>query len=200
MASQLDAQKLLEQIDRLPAHARHGVLAGVSVFVMVVYYFTLFGGVQTDLRNAQVQLAQLQGQIAEAKAVTANLPTFRARSEELARKFDAARERLPSATELPVLLTDISSLGKKAGLEFRAFKPEAEVKQKFYAEVPIKVEFTGTYHEIGMFFDRVSKLSRIVNMGEFEMKLQNESGEEPVLNVKGVATTFRFLEIKKEGA
>src|SRR5262245_40785819 len=128
MASQLDAQKLLEQFERLPRHTRHGVLAGVGVLVVALYYFTLFGGVQSDLRNAQVQLAKLQGEIAEAKAVTANLPTFRARSEELARKFDAARERLPSATELPVLLTDISSLGKKAGLEFRAFKPEADRK------------------------------------------------------------------------
>jgi type IV pilus assembly protein PilO len=99
-----------------------------------------------------------------------------------------------------VLLTDVSSLGKKAGLEFRAFKPEDEVQKGFYAEVPIRVEFLGTYHQIGVFFDRLSKLSRIVNMNEFGMGLVKESAESPLLEVKGIATTFRFLETgPKEG-
>ena len=162
MGSQLDVQKLLEQMEQLPAWGRQCVLAGVCALVVVVYYFTLYGGVQKDLQVASTKLAQLQNEIQKARAVAANLEMFRTRSEELGRKYEAARERLPSQNELPVLLTDISSLGKKAGLEVRGFKPETEVSHEFYAEVPIRVEFAGTYHQIGVFFDRLSKLSRIV--------------------------------------
>jgi type IV pilus assembly protein PilO len=194
MAGQLDTQKLLEQLEHLPAPARYGVLAGVGVAVLVIYYFTLFSSVKSDLDLAQRQLIELQGKIAETQAVVSNLETFRARREELAKRYESARERLPSATELPVLLTDISSLGKKAGLEFRAFKPEEEVQKNFYAEVPIHVEFLGAYHQIGVFFDRLSKLSRIVNLTEFDMVLKAEGGEAPQLEVKGTATTYRFTE------
>jgi type IV pilus assembly protein PilO len=196
MASQaeLNVQKLLEQFEALPAPGRYGALAGVVVVVLGLYYFTMFGPVQANLRSSQQQLAKLQGEIAEARAVVANLDGFRTRSEELAKKYETARERLPNATELPVLLTDISSLGKKSGLEFRKFRPADEVRRGFYAEVPISVEFSGTYHDIAVFFDRLSKLSRIVNISEFAMTLRTESGEAPVLNVSGVARTFRFIE------
>src|SRR5690242_12948272 len=102
MASQLDATKILEKFEHLPAQGRYGVLAGVGVGVILLYYMTLFGSVQNDLRAAQQQLAQVQGKIAEAQAVVTNLETFRARREELAKRYEAARERLPSATELPV--------------------------------------------------------------------------------------------------
>jgi type IV pilus assembly protein PilO len=196
MAGQLEAQKILAQLEQLSAPARYGVLAGVGALVVAVYYMTLFGGVQTQLRVATAQLIEVQGKIAEARAVASNLETFRARREELAKRYETARERLPSATELPVLLTDVSSLGKKAGLEFRAFKPEPEVQRGFYVEVPIQVEFLGSYHQIGVFFDRLSKLSRIVNLSEFAMTLKKEGGEAPLLAVKGVATTFRFIEKK----
>ena len=200
MAGQLDAQKFLEQLEQLPRQARQLVMVGVCAAVVLIYYLAVYGGVQQELDVARQQLAKVQGEIAEAQAVVANLETFRARSEELSRKYEAARERLPSATELPVLLTDVSSLGKKAGLEFRAFKPETEIPQGFYVEVPIRVEFLGTYHQVGVFFDRLSKLSRIVNMKEFTMKISKQDLNGPVLLVKGIASTFRFVEQKEEGA
>jgi type IV pilus assembly protein PilO len=93
-----------------------------------------------------------------------------------------------------VLLTDVTSLGKNAGLEFKAFRPQPEVRRDFYAEVPIGIEFTGGFHEIAAFFDRVAKLPRIVNVAELDMTIGKESADATVLSVKGRATTFRFLE------
>jgi type IV pilus assembly protein PilO len=200
MAGQLDAQKILQWLETLPNAYRHGLFAALSVGIVGVYGLTWLPAVHKDLTGAKQQLAKLQGEIAEAKAVVANLDTFRARSEELGRKYQTARERLPNATELPVLLTDISSLGKKSGLDFRRFRPEPEVKRGFYAEVPIAVSFFGSYHEIGVFFDRLSKLSRIVNVTQFSMKLQREGGEAPTLSVSGIATTFRFIETEEKDA
>ena len=200
MAGQVDAQKILQWLETLPNPHRHALLGALAVGIVGVYAIAWFPSVQSDLNGAKQQLAKLQGEIAEAKAVVANLETFRARSEELGRKYQSARERLPNATELPVLLTDISSLGKKSGLEFKKFKPENEVTKGFYAEVPISVAFSGSYHEIGVFFDRLSKLSRIVNVTQFSMSLQREGGEAPILLVSGVATTFRFIESEEKDA
>jgi type IV pilus assembly protein PilO len=199
MATQLDAQKLLEQLDQLPPPARYGVYAGVALLVVLVYYFSLYGEAQRKLQVAQGKLATLQGEIAEAKAVAVNLEKFRASGEELREQLRVALERLPNATELPVLLTDISSLGKKAGLEFRAFKPGKEIEREFYAEVPIDVEFVGKYHEAGVFLDRLSRLSRIVNVTTLKMTVENAREASPDLKMQGVATTFRFIE-PKEGA
>jgi type IV pilus assembly protein PilO len=196
MAAQFDAQKLLEQLDQLPMPARYGVYAGVAVLVVLVYYLSLYGDAQRKLQIAQGRLATLQGEIAEAKAVAVNLEKFRASGDELREQLRVALERLPNATELPVLLTDISSLGKKAGLEFRAFKPGKEVEREFYAEVPIDVEFVGKYHEAGVFLDRLSRLSRIVNVTTLKMTVENDRDASPELKMVGVATTFRFIEPK----
>jgi type IV pilus assembly protein PilO len=186
----------MEQLDQLPAPARYGVYGGVALLVVVLYYFTLYGGAQSRLTLAQTKLAKLQGEIAEAKAVTVNLEKFRASGDKLKEELRQALERLPNATELPVLLTDISSIGKKSGLEFRAFKPGKEVEREFYAEVPIDVEFVGKYHEAGVFLDRLSQLSRIVNVTTLSMKVEDDSDASPDLTVTGVATTFRFIEPK----
>ncbi len=197
---QVDVQKLIEKLEQLPPMGRLGIYAIASVAVVGLYWLTLHGGVQNQLVAAQNQLAQLQGEVAEARAVAANLDSFRKRGEELREELRAALERLPNAAELPVLLTDISSLGKKSGLEFRAFKPKGEVMRDFYAEVPIDIEFIGKFHEAGVFFDRLSRLSRIVNMTELEMSVSNDDDAHPDLKVKGVATTFRFLDKKAASA
>ena len=200
MATQLDPQKLMEQLGTLPPPARFGVYGAIALVVVGLYYVTLHGSAENKYAVAQTKLAKLQSEIAEARAVASNLDSFRSRSAELQDELRVALERLPNATELPVLLTDISSLGKKAGLEFRAFKPGSEVEREFYAEVPIDVEFIGKYHEAGVFLDRLAKLPRIVNVTYLKMSVANDREASPELAVKGVATTFRFLEQKNEPA
>jgi type IV pilus assembly protein PilO len=112
----------------------------------------------------------------------------------LEKKLEVALRQLPNSKELPVLLTDITSLGKTAGLEFRAFRPKDETRRDFYAEVPIEIEFTGDFHDIAMFFDEVSRLPRIVNIGELDVAIAKENAMDTMLLVKGNATTFRFLD------
>ena len=105
-----------------------------------------------------------------------------------------ALRQLPDSKELPGLLTDVSSLGKDAGLEFKAFRPRDEIAQDFYAEVPIEIEFSGDFHDIARFFDKVSKLPRIVNVSQLEMEIAGQENGATRLKVRGEATTFRFLE------
>ncbi len=196
----LDAAQILEQLERLPAVARYGVRAGVALLVFVLYWFTMASSATGRLNLLETQLSKLQNEISEARAVASNLKSFEARREELQAQLDAALGQLPNSKELPGLLTDMSSLGKKSGLEVRYFDPMKEISRGFFAEVPIKVEFFGAYHDVGIFFDRLSRLSRIVNITKLDMSVESERAGLPRLKVTGVATTFRFLERKPKGS
>ena len=193
MASQLDANQILQQIERLPFGARLGLLVGVFVLGIGMYWMGIYDGQRSALEAQRTQLTKLQSEIAESRAVASNLNSFREQREILRKEFEGALQRLPNDTELPGLLTDISGLGKKSGLEIRAFDPGQKVNRGFYAEVPIALEFYGSYHELATFFDRLSRLSRIVNITQLDMKLESGSGDRPKLQIKGVATTFQFL-------
>ena len=193
MASQLDANQILQQIERLPFGARLGLLAGVFVLVIGMYWMGIYDGQRQTLEAQRTQLTKLQSEIAESRAVASNLNSFREQREILRKEFEGALQRLPNDTELPGLLTDISGLGKKSGLEIRAFDPGKKVNRGFYAEVPIALEFYGSYHELATFFDRLSRLSRIVNITQLDMRLESDTGDRPKLKIKGVATTFQFL-------
>ena len=183
----------MQQIERLPAAGRFGLLVGVFLAVIGLYWFAVYGGERTKLNQKRTQLTKVQSEIAEARAVASNLKSFQEQRDLLHRELEGALRRLPNATELPGLLTDISSLGKKSGLEIRAFDPGQKVSKGFYAEVPIKLEFRGSYHDLGRFFDRLSRLSRIVNITELRMKLDSNRGDKPKLQIKGTATTFQFV-------
>ncbi len=92
-----------------------------------------------------------------------------------------------------MLLTDISNLGKTAGVEIRSFQRQQEIVHDFYAAVPIAIEIEGEYHDIGKFFELLSQLKRIVNMGALKMAVSKESIDSTRLKVTGTATTFRFV-------
>ncbi len=195
IAEGLDAKKILEQIDRLPAPARFGILAGVAAVLIAVYWFTIFSSTRQNLASLKTQLTQIESDIVEARTVASNLTSFQERQKELEAELRTALQQLPNSSELPVLLTDITSLGKKSGLEIHQFRPSGEIQRGFYAEVPIALKLYGAYHDIGIFFDRLAHLSRIVNITELAMKLSDYRNDTPRLEVTGIATTYFFVDM-----
>ncbi len=198
---QTNLSQPLEQMSRLPRGPRYLILLGVATAVLCIYGFTVYRGINQRARAMEAQLTQIQSKIAESRAVASNLKSFEEKQLELKDELEIALRRLPNEKELPVLLTNMSSLGKKSGLEIRSFRPSQEINRGFYAEVPISIEFFGRYHEAGIFFDRLSRLSRIVNITELKMALADQKALTPMLSVKGIATTFRFVEspVEPEG-
>ena len=191
----LDVKKILEQIDRLPAPARFGILAGVAAVLIAVYWFTIFSSTRQNLASLKTQLTQIESDIVEARTVASNLTSFQERQKELEAELRTALQQLPNSSELPVLLTDITSLGKKSGLEIHQFRPRGEIQRGFYAEVPIALKLYGAYHDVGIFFDRLAHLSRIVNITELAMKLSDYRNDTPRLEVTGIATTYFFVDM-----
>ena len=184
----------LEKFSRLPKPYRNAAYPLIVALVLGAYGYLFFMPAQAQLEKTRSKQFELQRKLNEVRSVAANMGRFEEEIAELEKRFKVALRQLPDSKELPVLLTDVTSLGKNAGLEFKAFRPQTEIKKDFYAEVPIEVEFTGQYHEIASFFDRVARLPRIVNVSQLAMEIGNESSRETVLEVKGRATTFRFLE------
>jgi len=188
-----EIQNKLDQVAKLSSGVRIAVVLVVCTVIAAGYYFTVFEGKNAQLTELRAQELELQRKLSEVRSIAANITAFEAEIAELEIELAAALRQLPNQKQLEVLLADISNLGKTAGVQIRSFQREREVVHDFYAEVPLKIELDGTFHEIARFFDLVSKLPRIVNMGALDMKIGSETEQETELTVNGVATTFRFV-------
>jgi len=116
-----------------------------------------------------------------------------------------ALTQLPNEKEIPEILKTISSLGKESNLEFTLFKPRPEQPQQFFANVPIDLVALGTYHNVGIFFDKVSKLPRIINVVDFNLTkvkdvrdFKGMAENEILLKTSCMISTYRFIEMKSE--
>ncbi|MDP3029124.1 MAG: type 4a pilus biogenesis protein PilO [Deltaproteobacteria bacterium] len=167
-----------------------GILAAlVAVFVVVLIgpQFKKIGKLRGELEDAQATLSRV-------KHKAANLAQFKAELEVTKAQFQRALLLLPDKKEIPSLLTNISSLGNEAGLEFILFKPKEEVPKDFYAEIPIEIIVEGPYHNVGVFFDKVSKLPRIVNISNVSMTDPQKAHGTMMVKTSCLATTYRFAE------
>jgi type IV pilus assembly protein PilO len=188
-----DTQEKIDKVLKLPKAARLGILAGIGVLICVGYYFGSYQESAQELVRLQGEEATLERKLSEVRLIAGNISAFETEIEGLELKLKKALRQLPNEKQLEVLLTDISSLGKTAGVEIRSFQRQEEIFHDFYAEVPIAIELDGEYHDIGKFFELLSQLKRIVNMGSLKITVARESLESTHLQVKGIATTFRFI-------
>jgi type IV pilus assembly protein PilO len=182
-----------------------GVLV-VFVFVtlLLVWYF-VWGenGNRPELLKARAEQQSLWNTFDEKQRKAANLEAYRQQLAEIERTFGAMLRQLPGRTEVPSLLVDISQTGLAAGLQERLFQPGAETKKDFYAELPIKIQLTGGYHEFGTFVSGIAALPRIVTLHDIEITrtgTRASSGrrgapapsDELTLNL--TAKTYRYLD------
>ena len=126
-----------------------------------------------------------------AKAV--NLDGYKQQMVEMKRSFGTMLRQLPGKTEIADLLVDISQAGIANGLEFELFKPEKEVPAEFYAELPIKIRVTGTYHQFGKFVSDVAALPRIVTLHDISIS-PAPGKDKGKLVMEATAKTYRYLE------
>jgi type IV pilus assembly protein PilO len=188
-----EAQAIFDKYAKLPPAARIGAVVAIAVLMVALYYFLVYQKLTTERANLHLEETKLQRRLSEVRSIAANISAFEAEITELEIQLNAALRQLPNKKQLEVLLTDISNLGKTAGVEIRSFKRQEEQAHDFYAEVPIAIELEGRYHDIARFFDLMAKLPRIVNMGAIQMGVARETIEETRLKVNGTATTFRFV-------
>ena len=187
-------QGKLDSFARLSKVVRMGMLVSAIALLVCGYYFGVYQQANEDLAQLKVKELSLQRRLSEVRSVAANLKAFEKELQALEERFTLALRSLPNQKQMEVLLTDISNLGKTVGVEIKSFKRQPEKLHDFYAEVPLAIELEGNFHDIARFFERMAKLSRIVNMGELEMHVASEDADGTVVTVSGTAVTYRFLE------
>ncbi len=192
MALAKDFQQQMDQLAKLPEGVRLGIIVGIVVALVFGYYSMFYSNASIRLEALGQTELELERKITEVRSVASNIGAFEAEIAGLKRELKKAVRKLPNKQEIEVLLTDISSLGKRSGIEITSFRRQPEISHTFYAEVPIQIELEGSYHDIAIFFDRLSKLPRIVNMGSLNLEVLSENADFTRLRVSGKATTFRF--------
>ncbi|HEX5863533.1 MAG TPA: type 4a pilus biogenesis protein PilO [Casimicrobiaceae bacterium] len=142
------------------------------------------------LDRVQAEEAQLRESYASKKAKAVNLELYVQQLREIEQSFGALLKQLPNKSEMDALLTDINQAGLGRGLQFELFKPATQERlADFYAELPISVRITGTYHDMGAFASDVAQLPRIVTLND--VVIANDKG---TLTMDAVAKTFRYLD------
>jgi type IV pilus assembly protein PilO len=142
------------------------------------------------LDRVQTEEAKLKESYASKKAKAVNLELYVQQLREIEQSFGALLKQLPNKSEMDALLTDINQAGLGRGLQFELFKPAAQERlAEFYAELPISVKVTGTYHDMGAFASDVAQLPRIVTLND--VVITNDKG---TLIMDAVAKTFRYLD------
>jgi type IV pilus assembly protein PilO len=188
-----EVQARIDQLAKLPRAARVGIVVALVVAIGAGYFFGVYQGLSVEVQQLRAKELELQRKLTEVRSIAANIGAFEEEITELEAKLGVALRQLPNEKQIEVLLTDISNLGKTAGIEIKSFSRRPEVAHDFYAEVPLEIQLEGSYHNVAKFFDLVSKLPRIVNMGSISMSVSKESELETRLKVTGTATTFRFV-------
>jgi type IV pilus assembly protein PilO len=168
----------------------------VAVTAGAVYYFVIKQKMPL-LEAAQAQEQQLRGAFELKQRKAANFDAYKAQLAEIEESFGAMLRQLPGKTEVPSLLVDISQTGLAAGLEEELFRPQGERVREFYAELPITIRLSGTYHELARFVSDVAALPRIVTIHDVSLKKQKDgAGGDLVMDL--TAKTYRYLEEGEE--
>jgi type IV pilus assembly protein PilO len=176
----------------------------VKVFLIgIVCIALLFAGYWFHHKNQLAGLNTVQAKEFELRKIfenkaekAANLALYKVQLEEMRRVFGALLRQLPSKTEIPALIVDISQTGLASGLEIELFKPNPESRKEFYAEKPISLRMKGDYHQFGAFASEIAALPRIVTL--HNISLAPSDNESKDMTMTATAKTYRYLDEDEE--
>jgi type IV pilus assembly protein PilO len=197
--SVLDELRALDPRDpgRWPFAVRAGAVAlcFLAVAIGLIYVF-VWQDRMPELQQREDTEQQLRNEFRSKHAKAINLAIYKQQLSDIEKSFGALLRQLPSKTEVPNLLVDISQTGLAAALEEKLFQPGQEVKKDFYAELPIHIQLTGSYHEFGAFVSGIAALPRIVTLHDIQITpiSKDKSAVFDQLQLDLTAKTYRYLD------
>ena len=179
---------------RWPLAARAGAvgICFLALTIALIYVF-VWDEQRPELQRREDTEQTLRQEFKTKHSKAVNLDVYKQQLKDIERSFGALLRQLPGKTEVPNLLVDISQTGLSAGLEEKLFQPQPEQKKDFYAELPIKISLTGSYHEFGEFVSGIAALPRIVTLHDIEIKSANKDAYDQ-LTLDLTAKTYRYLD------
>jgi len=169
------------------------VAATFLVLALLLIWFLVWQDVRPELLQKESQEQSLRTEFQQKHARAVNLAAYKQQLKDLQRSFGALLRQLPGKTEVPNLLVDISQTALAAGLQQKLFQPQSEQAKDFYAELPIKMVLTGSYHQFGEFVSGIAGLPRIVTLHDIQID-GDKSGAYDNLTLTLTAKTYRYLD------
>lgn len=183
-------------LSKLPWWGQIGAFVVVSAGALFGFWNFYVVDMQADIDARQSRLATLRADIARGVATARRLPEFQAQVTELEQRLENLRAVLPEQKDVAEILRRVEALALQSNLRIQRFTPQAPKQQQLYAELPYKLQAEGTYHDLGEFFDRISKFHRIINVSEIVIKARPQPQPQATIVAEMLATTFVLQEAK----
>jgi len=204
MSLQDDLNNLAEDPSIVPLPVKIGVIMAIMGLILFLGYKLFIVDDIAQQKAVQLKEPQLLQELSTKQKRASLLPIYKAQLAEMELSFKSMKNQLPSKTEIPDLILDISGTALTNGLTTEVFEPKPEITQEFYAEKPIKIRVIGTYNQLGSFASAISDLPRIVTLHNIELspeeiddeKVDNNAPIKLVMNA--VIKTYRYLEEEVE--
>ena len=187
-------EKFLESFAKVPLQQKLGAVAALVVLVGVGTYFLSVSDAVTQIEAHDASLEKQETELLKLQQQAQHRTQFMREVERLKQRLREAEEQLPKQAEIPKLLRDIAYEAQQSGLRVDRFEVQSETQEGDFAQVPVKMSVRGSYHEIAVFFDRLSKMPRIVNITDLNMITPQMENKKLVVGSSYTATTYRFLD------
>lgn len=180
----------LQSLGNAPTPIKAIVVALILCLILGAGYYFSISNKLDELTSAENKEEELKHQLERQASKAANIEGYKEQLAEMQTEFGAMLRQLPSGTEIPAVILDVSQTGLASGLKILLFKPQSEINKGFYAEKPIQIQVSGTYHQMANFSSGIAALPRIVTLHDIKLKPGNKENE---LVMDVTAKTYRYL-------
>ena len=181
-------------LSKLPWWAQIGAFTVLAVAGCGAFWWYIESPARAEIAARQLQLTALKADVATGQNTARKLPAFRTQVAELETRLAGLKAVLPEEKDAADLLTRMQTVAAQSNLTIKSFKPGATITKQLHAEWPITLELDGTYHNLAIFFDRVGKFTRIVNINSLDVKAKTQPTPTSTIIASCVATTFVLLD------
>ncbi len=185
----------IPKLENLPMTVQMSVLAALVVLMVVAAYLTLFKDMLQNKSVIEAEIAKLEVSIAQGRAIESQLARFEAELKRLDQRLQMLRAILPDQKETPTVLRSVQQMAAESNLKIVKFQPQPVVPRTFYSDWPIQIEVQGYYDALGLFFEKISQATRIINVANITIKgIDGSTDPAKTLQAVCTATTFVFRE------
>jgi type IV pilus assembly protein PilO len=181
-------------LTKLPWYAQVGAFVALAVGACGAFYYYIEIPAKAEMVARQTQLVTLKVDITTGLTTAKKLPEFRAQVTELEGRLANLKAILPEEKDAADLLNRMQTVAAQSNMIIKGFKPSPTVTKQLHAEWPISLELEGTYHNLALFFDRVGKFTRSVNISGLDVRGKERSDAAMTITASCVATTFVLLD------
>jgi len=179
---------------KLPWYGQIGVFVFLAVLGAGAFYYFYEMPAQVELAAQAQELSAIRGRITRGQSMARQLPEFKKEIGTLEARLESLKPILPDERDVGDLLRRVQTLATQSNLQVRGFRPQAITTKTMHAEWPIALQLEGSYHNLGLFLDRVSKFPRIINIGNLTMVAKEPPSAAASMTIQATATTFVLVD------